>query len=130
MIPYNAAITALGHTSRWQQALQLLARVGDSHLQMSVVTIAAATTACDRGSKWQQALHLLARAREERLSNVVSYGAAISACEQNEEWQQALDLLDAVLTEHMQLNAVICSALAIFGILSLLCSGDNLDSPF
>lgn len=61
VVSCNAAITACGKASQWQNAMQLLSHMGSGSMAPDVITYSAAASACER--EWTQALQLLSEAR-------------------------------------------------------------------
>lgn len=72
VVSCNAAITACGKASQWQNAMQLLSHMSSGSMAPDVITYSAAASACER--EWTQALQLLSEARLGRSSRVSRIG--------------------------------------------------------
>ena len=68
IITYNTANSACEKSTKWQQALVLLAKARGAGSLLHVITYNAAVSAGEKGKQWQQALYLLTAVRSNDFS--------------------------------------------------------------
>ena len=91
-ICFNSAISACGKSSKWQHAVDLLAKMWQEQCP-DKITYNAILAALSKGALWQSAIAILEDLQAHHTADIASFGTAVTSCVPEGEWQRVLELL-------------------------------------
>jgi pentatricopeptide repeat protein len=108
VVSYNAALSACKAAARWEEALELLARMERDGPPPDIVSYSTAAAACQKAKRWEPALELLERLNASSTGaggrnvirppapNAFTYTSAVVALSEAGKWEEALRTYDSM----------------------------------